>query len=117
MLHPTTTKRSTTTFPCSILDCHEMVPRSRSPRGWGIRPNYLLVCRICHDQVIPGMPLEQQLAHKLDCDPDHYDLDAINALIAPRQPIEQAEVDEHLMAIRNGGTRHGSFPAQSTIRR
>jgi hypothetical protein len=70
-----------------------MVPRSRSPRGWGIRANYLLVGRHCHATVIPGMPLEQQLAYKMKFDKEHYDLELINRLIAPRQPIEQSEVD------------------------
>jgi hypothetical protein len=76
-------------------DCHEPVRRSHAPRQWGIRANYLLACRECHDRIVPSMPLSQQLAYKLLHDPDHFDLPEINR-IKGGEPVLLRHVIAHL---------------------
>ncbi len=76
-------------------DCHEMVRRSHAPRQWGVRSNYLLVCRTCHDTIIPSMPLAKQLAYKLMTDPDHFDLEEVNE-IKGGEPVRMRDVVRYL---------------------
>lgn len=62
------------------MDVHEMVRRSHAPKQWCIEPNFLLVCRRCHDEKLPNMPVAKQLAYKMLCDPLHFSVDEINRI-------------------------------------
>ena len=61
------------------IDTHEMVPRSQSKDAIQ-RANYFRVCRSCHSDVIPGMPIEYQLSYKILYDYNNYDIDALQAI-------------------------------------
>ena len=58
------------------LETHEIERRSHAPGRWAHRCNYLLLCNRCHHERIPLMGHAEQLAYKLRCDPEHFDLDA-----------------------------------------
>jgi hypothetical protein len=58
------------------LDIHEIERRSHAPRSWGVRCNYLRLCRECHQGMFASLDHAHQLAVKLVADPDHFDLDA-----------------------------------------
>jgi hypothetical protein len=75
-----------------------MVRRAQAPKRWGIVPNYLLLGRRCHEDVIPSMPLARQLAYKLLVDPDNFDLAAVNE-IHPGAPVLMSQVVYHLQLI------------------
>ena len=57
------------------LQIHEIERRSHAAFRWGVRCNYLLACQPCHMGPLDYAPHEQQLACKLLCDPDHFDLE------------------------------------------
>lgn len=62
------------------MDVHEMVRRSHAPKSWCRLANFLLVCRRCHDTLLPNMPLEKQLAYKLLCDPDCFSIAEVSRI-------------------------------------
>ena len=84
------------------LETHEMVPRSRAPRSWGIRANYFRACNVCHAQIV-DVPLVRQLALKKLYDAKDYDLDAIRRLLDNgRHPVifKEDEIECELAAIK-----------------
>ncbi len=96
---------------CGQLDCqrglplaqHEIERRSQAPLRWAADCNYLLLGERCHAGPFDTMPHARQLAHKLVCDPDHYDLEAWlrlrdPELMAPNR-VTQAEVAEWIPVI------------------
>ena len=86
------------------IDVHEIVGGGARVKAIQTRAAWLLVCRLCHDQV-QYMPRVRQLVLKAKSDPVHYDRQAVN-ILAGRQAdaITEAEVIQD--AIRfgaNGG--------------
>ena len=58
------------------LEIHEIERKSHAAGRWGQRCNYLLLCGACHAGPVASAPHAQQLACKLLCDPEHFDLGA-----------------------------------------
>lgn len=59
------------------LETHEML---RGPlRRVAVKEPccWFRACSYCHSTILPGMPLADQLAYKLLCDLDHYDLSEV----------------------------------------
>ena len=81
------------------LHVHEIERRAHSPR-WAARCNYLLLCQECHAFSFDCMGHSRQLAHKMICDPEHYDLQQWLRIRDPErlapQRVVQAEVDAWL---------------------
>jgi len=64
-------------------DVHEIVRRSKSSAAVEHRCTWLALCRRCHDEEVADYarwPLARQLALKQVTDPEHHDLETINAL-------------------------------------
>lgn len=57
------------------LEIHEIERKSHAPERWGVRSNYLKLCRYCHSHEFAAMPHAKQLAVKLCRDIDNFDLD------------------------------------------
>ena len=84
------------------IETHEMIPRSKAPRSWGIRANYCRLCNTCHANVVT-LSLAHQLALKKHLDPKHYDLVAIRELLDNGLSpiiIEEQQVNDELMALK-----------------
>ena len=64
--------------PLNGFEVHEIERRSHAAGNWGHRSNYLLTCHPCHmgplDNAVVA-PHAKQLACKLLCDPEHFDLE------------------------------------------
>ena len=57
-----------------VLQTHEMFSKAQAPGAWAYVENYFLVCGWCHQEVIPHISREQQLAHKFIHDMGHFAL-------------------------------------------
>ena len=57
------------------LEIHEIERKSHAAGRWGRRCNYLLLCQPCHAGPVASAPHEKQLACKLLCDPDWFNLE------------------------------------------
>jgi len=82
------------------LEVHEIERRSHAPTRWAHPCNYLLVCNMCHMDMIPLMDHAQQLAVKWQKDPVCFDLDAWLRLRDPdlKAPmrVTAEDVEAHL---------------------
>lgn len=78
-------------------EVHEILSRAHAPNSWGFRANYLLLDSTCHAKVA-ALSHAEQLAIKLRCDPDHYDLREwlIRRNIRAMEYVTQDEVDRFL---------------------
>ena len=69
------------------LQVHEIERRSHARNRWGIEANYLLLHPECHADAFASMSHTEQLAHKLICDPECFDLAAWLCIDNTKSPL------------------------------
>lgn len=93
----------------SVLQTHEIVPKSALPNSWWHRCNALYVCTGCHTGVIPMLRknMARQLSLKMQHDRNHFDLEVFNEMRLRgggencRIPITFKDVEEQLDWMQN----------------
>lgn len=77
------------------LETHEIARGPHRQKAMREPATWLRLCRACHDKMgTAEWPIERQLQLKADCDPDYYDLAAVNRCRAREEDaITQEQVD------------------------
>jgi hypothetical protein len=85
------------------LEVHEIDRKSHARNRWGVRCNYLKLCRTCHANAFASMPHDRQLAVKLICDVDNFDLEEWLRIRDPelRAPdrVTMTDIVQHLRVV------------------
>jgi hypothetical protein len=62
------------------LEVHEIASRAQAPGKWADVRNYMLTCRMCHEDVLSWLCEAAQLALKSETDPLNYERVFINRI-------------------------------------
>lgn len=81
------------------LQTHEIYSRAQARNSWAFPANYFRVCQLCHQQTIPTLSMEAQLAYKLLRDAENFDIQPFREVAEkftgrPTRLVDEGEILE-----------------------